>query len=190
MIIDSTSTSTTGTNFQLLTQCRVRVTSDRVSGWGIREMAKIYSPPHYSEIYYPPHYRPATADPETHCRNAAHQHLEQFTWTVQSSPILSSIPAAAANSGNCTSMQCNGVQTGGVPVQRVTRGWCTVVPYCTLVQSKWCTVVRSWWSGVKCTGPLISEKYCPQIVAALSPTTKQKSPSPPNHHHHHHHCQL
>ena len=71
MIIDSTSTSTTGTNFQLLTQCRVRVTSDRVAGWGIREMAKIYSPPHYSEIYYPPHYRPATADPETHCcRNA------------------------------------------------------------------------------------------------------------------------
>ena len=131
--------------------------------------------------------------------NAAHQHLEQFTWTVQSSPILSSIPAAAANSGNCTSMQCNGVQTGGLPVQRVTRGWCTVVPYCTLVQSQWCTVVpcvctvvQSWWSGVKCTGPLISEKYCPQIVAALSPTTKQKSPSPPNHHHHHHHhhCQL
>ena len=158
------------------------MTSDRVAGWGIREMAKIYSPPHYSQIYYPPHYRPATADPEILCRgnmlNVAHRHFEQFTSTL-SSPILSSIPPPHLILATIP-------YSAILPVQRVTRR--AVVPYCKLCKAN-CGVcsVRTWWSGVKCAGPLIWEKYCPQIVtAALSPTTKQKSPSLLPHHHHHH----
>ena len=153
-------------------------------------MAKIYSPPHYSQIYYPPHYRPATADPEILCRgnmlNAAHRHFEQFTSTV-SSPILSSIPPPHL-------ILATVPYSAILQVQRVTTRR-AVVPYCTLCKANCgvCTA-RTWWSGVKCAGPLICvkckvragpliwEKYCPQIVtaaaAALSPTTKQKSPSP------------
>ena len=133
MIIDRTSTSTTGTNFW-----RSAGSEWRVTEWRDGELGKWPKSilPHITLKSIIPHITDRQPRIRRHTAamlNAAHQHLEQFTWTVQSSPILSSIPAAAANSGNCTSMQCNGVQTGGLPVQRVTRGLCTVVPFCTLV---------------------------------------------------------
>ena len=142
-------------HFSTLTLCRAQVTSDRVAGWGIREMAEIYSPPNYSQIYYPPHYRAATADPEILCNmlNVAHRHFEQFTSTV-SSPILSSIPPPHL-------ILATVPYSAILQVQRVTTRRAVVLcsVQCALCKAN-CGVytVRTWWSGVKCAGPLICVK--------------------------------
>ena len=136
-------------HFSTLTLCRAQVTSDRVAGWGIREMAEIYSPPNYSQIYYPPHYRAATADPEILCNmlNAAHRHFEQFTSTV-SSPILSSIPPPHLILAPTYTIQCNSASAKGDDQKG-----------CGTVQCAVCTVQGQLWC-VHCANLVVWCKVC------------------------------
>ena len=128
-----------------LTERRVAVTIDRVAGSGIREMAEIYSPRHYSEIYYPPHYRAGSTDPETHCiarcRTAMLQTIPSPA-PVQChrhhNPKLSSILASAANSIHTSKHGCANL----VAAQRAALFLYSSVQNCSTVVFS----VQSWWS--------------------------------------------
>ena len=145
-------------------------------------MAEIYSPRHYSEIYYPPHYRAGSTDPETHCnarcRTATLQAIPSPV-PVQChrhhNPKLSSILASAANFGNYPHFKARMCKPGGSAKGGTALVlFCAKLFHCGVLCAK---LVVARQRGVKCAVPLISEKYCPQIVAAMSPPTKQKSPS-------------
>ena len=151
-------------------------------------MAEIYSPRHYSEIYYPSHYRAGSTDPETHCNARCRTSMLQAI----PSPVqchrhhnrkLSSILTGAANSGNYPHFKARMCKPGGTGKGR----HCSCTLLCKTVAL--CKAGGRPAEGCKVRSPSnfreILSSNCSCALCALSPTTKQKSPSSPHHRHHH-----
>ena len=152
-------------------------------------MAEIYSPRHYSEIYYPPHYRAGSTDPETHCNARCR------TSMLQAIPSQCNVTAITIQNFHpfspaqliLSTLQSTDVQTWW---QRKGRH-CSCTLLCKTVPL-WCSLCKAGGrpaEGCKVRSPSnfreILSSNCSCALCALSPTTKQKSPS--SHHHHHRH---